>query len=444
MKTNQILSKLFLAITIGSLLTACAEDTDQEKSKPKKLAAVQDEHSIDAKVIYGDDNRHDIYDVTDSTLLKLANSTLALISNNDLTPDNNGDYSLDQTTFGQTYGLCASEPFREQNNVAFCSGFLVGPRLVATAGHCVRATSDCSGTKFVFGYAVRAQNVNPKTVKKDDVYSCKKIIHSEVQNLGRDYALVELDRDVVGHAPLAVRRTGSVTVGDDLIVIGHPAGLPTKVADGAQVRKIESAYFVANLDTYGGNSGSAVFNKRSGEVEGILVRGEKDFVTQNNCKISYRCTDTSCRGEDVTKITEAIAKIPALTSEPNEPPPAQYKIYSSATKISIPDNNVLGASSSVVTDEAPRGRKVYVQVNISHTWRGDLYVSLVSPEGVEHVLANRQGRGTKDLIGVFGKDLVADLSGAAQVNRAGIWTLRVSDRALRDIGQINSWSLIFE
>ena len=44
-----------------------------------------------------------------------------------------------------------------------------------------------------------------------------------------------------------------------LVVIGHPSGLPTKIADGAWVRNNESEYyFVTNLDTFGGNSGSAV------------------------------------------------------------------------------------------------------------------------------------------------------------------------------------------
>ena len=52
-----------------------------------------------------------------------------------------------------------------------------------------------------------------------------------------------------------------------------------KVAGGAKVRSNNNGvYFVANLDTYGGNSGSAVFNLQTREVEGILVRGENDYV----------------------------------------------------------------------------------------------------------------------------------------------------------------------
>jgi hypothetical protein len=84
---------------------------------------------------------------------------------------------------------------------------------------------------------------------------------------------------VAGRRPLAVRSAGRVAKGQPLFVIGHPNGLPTKFADGAQVRgNAHKDFFVANLDTYGGNSGSPVFNAVSLEVEGILVRGENDFV----------------------------------------------------------------------------------------------------------------------------------------------------------------------
>jgi hypothetical protein len=78
-----------------------------------------------------------------------------------------------------------------------------------------------------------------------------------------------------------------------------------KVAAGAAVRdNTPSAFFVANLDTYGGNSGSPVFNSVTHEVEGILVRGEADFVQQGNCRVSLVCPSTGCRGEDVTRTTE--------------------------------------------------------------------------------------------------------------------------------------------
>ena len=64
------------------------------------------------------------------------------------------------------------------------------------------------------------------------------------------------------------------------------------------------SFFVANLDTYGGNSGSPVFEEDSDIVEGILVRGDTDFVSNGTCIVSNVCPTTGCGGEDVTRAAE--------------------------------------------------------------------------------------------------------------------------------------------
>jgi Peptidase S46 len=100
-----------------------------------------------------------------------------------------------------------------------------------------------------------------------------------------------------------------------LYVIGHPCGLPQKYAPRARVRdNTPDTFFVANLDTYGGNSGSPVFNSSSNAVEGILVRGENDFVSRGSCYVSMVCPTTGCRGEDVTRSTVWAGKLPKAAS----------------------------------------------------------------------------------------------------------------------------------
>ena len=85
-----------------------------------------------------------------------------------------------------------------------------------------------------------------------------------------DFALIQLDRKVTDRRILDYRRKGRISKGENLVVIGHPSGLPTKIADGAYVKSLKNKFFRANLDTYGGNSGSAVFNANTGVVEGIV------------------------------------------------------------------------------------------------------------------------------------------------------------------------------
>jgi hypothetical protein len=95
-------------------------------------------------------------------------------------------------------------------------------------------------------------------------------------------------------------------------MIGNPVGLPTKVAGGATVRNNNpSKYFEANVDAYGGNSGSAVLNARDLKIEGLLVRGNPDFVYAGGCVASNQCPDTGCPGwEEVTRTTEFAHLIP--------------------------------------------------------------------------------------------------------------------------------------
>jgi hypothetical protein len=127
-----------------------------------------------------------------------------------------------------------------------------------------------------------------------------------------DFALIRLTRKVTDRRILAFRTAGKIEDASEIVVIGHPTGLPTKVADGAFVRGNDNPfYFVTNLDTFGGNSGSAVFNAKTGVVEGILVRGETDYVIDpgKSCRVPNRCSMDSCRGEDVTRMTNLSEEI---------------------------------------------------------------------------------------------------------------------------------------
>lgn len=254
------------------------------------------------KVIYGDDNRSDVYQVADVGLRGIADSTVAMIPVAKMTATGRGMVHLKSTTFGDEFGLCKDEPYYSQPTAAMCSGFLVGPDLIATAGHCIQA-SDCDRNTFVFGFKMAGQNMPPQEIPAGEVYRCKEVVARELTRQ-QDYALVRLDRPVTGHQILRLQNA-SVMIGDGVTVIGHPSGLPTKITDGANVRRQDQGFFVANLDTYGGNSGSAVFNSRTLEVVGILVRGERDFVydSMNACTRSNKCPADGCRGEDVTNIS---------------------------------------------------------------------------------------------------------------------------------------------
>lgn len=263
------------------------------------------------RVIYGDDDRLEYHQVPDDGLRTLADSTVALVRAASL--DIVGDQVQFRTMpYGASLGLCQEEPFFSQETLAFCSGSLVAPDIILTAGHCVRNQAACESTKFLFGFRLNDAVSLPRSSTTDMMFSCKTLLHTVADPKGEDFALIRLDRPVTHVKPLAYRENGSLIPFDGLRVMGHPAGLPLKIAGGAVVRAVNSGsgFLVANLDTYGGNSGSAVFNAVDGRVEGVLVRGEMDYTYKNGCRVSNVCPADGCRGEDVTLFERVL---PALT-----------------------------------------------------------------------------------------------------------------------------------
>ncbi|MBI3872669.1 MAG: trypsin-like peptidase domain-containing protein [candidate division Zixibacteria bacterium] len=273
------------------------------------------------QVIYGTDDRKDIYDVTDPAVLAVANATCAVIDQSEITNNGNGTYTLSTTPWTTQNGfpLCVGERFAGQLELGFCTGFLVGSNILATAGHCINNSSDCLSSVFVFGFVQIDATTPPVTVvPAANVYFCSGIIDRQKFS-DLDYCILHLDRTVTGRDPLPIRHSGTVSNADPLVVVGHGITLPMKAADGAEVKNANgtTAWFQANTDTYGGNSGSPILGLNSQLIEGILVRGATDFVTSGGCTRSNVVPNSGNTGgglvfEEISKSTSFAAFVPEL------------------------------------------------------------------------------------------------------------------------------------
>lgn len=104
-----------------------------------------------------------------------------------------------------------------------------------------------------------------------------------------------------------------------------------------------------------------------------------------------------------------------------------------ALDVAIPDADVDGVTRTVDVLAPVGARRARIQVQIDHTWRGDLVVWADAPDGSRHVLTNREGRSDDDFV----YDQILDVRDAI-----GTWTLHVSDRASQDRGVLRFFNVL--
>jgi Zn-dependent metalloprotease len=103
----------------------------------------------------------------------------------------------------------------------------------------------------------------------------------------------------------------------------------------------------------------------------------------------------------------------------------------------IPDNNQAGVAINIDVPVDLEVRGLRAEVNVAHSFSGDLTVSLVSPQGQVVILQDREGGSANDINKTF------DVIGLNTQNGKGSWTLRIIDRGPLDTGAVQSFSLFF-
>ena len=215
------------------------------------------------------------------------------------------------TRYGASFPLCDNEPYLDQPIGAFCSGVLVGIRVVATAGHCIASDEAAKRTKFVFDYRMKDKVSAQLSFDDSEVFTGNRIIKYHPSLTEDDWELIELDRVVDDRDRIAeIRHSGLLDGSQKVFALGYPTGLPLKISAGGTVRDNSNAkYFVAGLDVYAASSGCPIFNEQH-IVEGILARGDTDFVLAGKCARTNNCPDVGCPGDEVTRSISFASFVP--------------------------------------------------------------------------------------------------------------------------------------
>jgi subtilisin-like proprotein convertase family protein len=86
-------------------------------------------------------------------------------------------------------------------------------------------------------------------------------------------------------------------------------------------------------------------------------------------------------------------------------------------------------------------KEIAVDVDFTHTYIGDLRVSVSNPRNHEVVLCAQKGRSADDIQRTYMVDEEAALRDFIGQPANGDWVLSVSDNRRRDVGKLNRWGL---
>jgi subtilisin-like proprotein convertase family protein len=115
--------------------------------------------------------------------------------------------------------------------------------------------------------------------------------------------------------------------------------------------------------------------------------------------------------------------------------------FESAPGRTIPDQDPAGIQDRMTVAGVGSLSTIAVDVDITHTWIGDLRVVLSNPVGQEVVLHARQGQSADDIQRRYTIEDEPDLRDFIGQPADGDWMLSVSDHAKRDVGKLNRWGL---
>jgi hypothetical protein len=225
-------------------------------------------------------------ELMDDQVKKNTSCTAAVCLKDNLIDIGKGSFMLKVKKYQKAFNLCDMEPFGTQpvSAGAICTGFLVKEDVIVTSAHFVNE-NNVTDLRIVFGYKMIDTSTPVTKFSNDNIYRGVKILHRVLdrQAKGRNWVLVKLDRAAAGQS-LAVLSRDKIAIEQEVYVIGHPLGLPMKLARGLYVQdNSHETHFSADLNIYSSSIGSPVFDFHTHEVIGMVGPGtNRDFRWTGN------------------------------------------------------------------------------------------------------------------------------------------------------------------
>ncbi|WP_370409372.1 S8 family serine peptidase [Streptomyces fradiae] len=251
-------------------------------------------------------------------------------------------------------------------------------------------------------------------------------------------ACIDIPTELPGVVTVSAQASGGAKAsysnfGNGVIDIAAPGG------DGST-----GVYSTLPGGKYGSKSGTSMASPHVTGVAALIASANPGFTpadirnalatqaTDKACPSDSRCTGTTTKNGFFGE-----GQVDALKAVGGTTPPPTGPYFENLTDVTIADNATVESPITVsgVTGNAPATLKV--GVDIKHTYRGDLVVSLVAPDGTVYLLEDFSNSDSTDNVA---KTYTVDAS-AEPAN--GTWKLRVQDVASQDTGRIDAWNLTF-
>lgn len=196
--------------------------------------------------------------------------------------------------------------------------------------------------------------------------------------------------------------------------------------DAAGGRSLQVDDFEAASCQRGGCSGQVCSNA-PGAISTCEYRPEYMCYGGTNCE---------AQGDGYCAWTQSPAFLQCIADATQ---PRATVFTSRDTPGAIPDNTAGGFVSRIEVAGVSSASSLRLSAFVTHTYRGDLKVTLRAPSGATRVLHDRSG-GSFDDLAIEDLDLTAFAAGRFN----GRWELRVEDMARADTGALNEWSLTLQ
>ncbi|MFF3848846.1 S8 family serine peptidase [Streptomyces sp. NPDC002328] len=169
-----------------------------------------------------------------------------------------------------------------------------------------------------------------------------------------------------------------------------------------------------------------------------LLKSAKSSLTpaqiEAAIKANARTLPGACSGGCGAGLADAAKTVAAVTGTGGGSTGATF---SNTTAVAVPDNGAAIESSIAVTGRTGNAPStLQVGVDITHTYRGDLVIDLIAPDGTAYPLKTSGSDSADNVVATYTVNASSEVAN-------GTWKLRVQDVASQDTGRLNSWKLTF-